>query len=277
MSDPVVANGSEFRPYVEMWSETTANVLAQIAGTSLPCKAFFEAPADFPAAGEGDLWILATASGALRGEMGMRLPAASAIRLAQLFVGETPAPATSLTPEYCEAVVELLRQVSGLVVTAIWGEVQLHLETSAGSPSWGASSAAWLVVGEEAASQAYIELHLSAALIAALRIESAAAIKNSDITRPSDPNKNAEQLKNEKVNLDLLLDVELAVSLRFGSRRLLLREILDLSPGSVVELDRQVQEPVDLLLDGRVVARGEVVVMDGNYGLRVTEIAPAST
>jgi flagellar motor switch protein FliN/FliY len=77
-----------------------------------------------------------------------------------------------------------------------------------------------------------------------------------------------------KVNLDRLLEVELAVTLRFGSRRLLLRQVLDLNPGVVVDLDRQVKDPVDMLLDGRLVARGEVVVMDGNYGLRITEVAP---
>jgi flagellar motor switch protein FliN/FliY len=70
------------------------------------------------------------------------------------------------------------------------------------------------------------------------------------------------------------MDVQLAMTMRFGSRRMLLREILDLNPGSVIELDRRVQEPVDLLLDGRLVARGEVVVIDGNYGLRVTDVSP---
>ena len=70
------------------------------------------------------------------------------------------------------------------------------------------------------------------------------------------------------------MDVDLAVTIRVGSRRLLLREILDLDPGAVIELDRQVSEPVDMLLDGRIIARGEVVVLDGNYGLRVTEVGP---
>lgn len=70
------------------------------------------------------------------------------------------------------------------------------------------------------------------------------------------------------------MDVELALTLRFGSRRLLLREVLDLNPGSVVDLDRQVQEPVDVLLDGRLVAQGEVVVLEGNYGVRITAVAP---
>lgn len=73
-------------------------------------------------------------------------------------------------------------------------------------------------------------------------------------------------------NLGLVLDVELNATLRFGQRQLTLREILDLTSGSVVELDRQVDEPVELVLDGRVIARGEAVIIDGNYGMRITEI-----
>jgi flagellar motor switch protein FliN/FliY len=76
----------------------------------------------------------------------------------------------------------------------------------------------------------------------------------------------------DAVNLNLVLDVELSMSLRFGVRQLPLREVLELASGSVVELDRQVDDPVELLLDGRVIARGEAVIVDGNYGLRVTEI-----
>ena len=76
--------------------------------------------------------------------------------------------------------------------------------------------------------------------------------------------------------LDLLLDVELEASLRFGQREMLLRDILDLHPGSVIELDRLVQEPAELIVAGRVIAHGEVVIVDGNYGLRITDIAQAN-
>ena len=79
----------------------------------------------------------------------------------------------------------------------------------------------------------------------------------------------------DEAQLSLIMDVELNVTLRFGQRQLSLREILDLSAGSVIELDKQVDEPVELLLDGRVIARGEAVIVDGNYGLRVTEIPQA--
>jgi flagellar motor switch protein FliN len=74
-------------------------------------------------------------------------------------------------------------------------------------------------------------------------------------------------------NLDLLLDIELQASLRFGGREMLLSEILDMAPGDVVPLDRSVHAPVDLVIGDRIVARGEVVLVDGNYGLRVTEVA----
>jgi flagellar motor switch protein FliN len=73
-------------------------------------------------------------------------------------------------------------------------------------------------------------------------------------------------------NLDLLLDVELDASLRFGKRDMLLREVLELRPGSVVELDEKLQEPAELMIAGRVIARGEVVIVDGSYGLRITDV-----
>lgn len=82
----------------------------------------------------------------------------------------------------------------------------------------------------------------------------------------------ADNRQIDPLNLKLVMDVELNVSLRFGQRQLPLREVLELASGSVVELDRQVDDPVELLLDGKVIARGEAVIVDGNYGLRVTEI-----
>jgi flagellar motor switch protein FliN/FliY len=73
--------------------------------------------------------------------------------------------------------------------------------------------------------------------------------------------------------LDLLLDIELEATLRFGSIEMPLREVLELGPGDVLSLDRHVQEPVELVVGDRIVARGEVVLIGGNFGLHVTEVA----
>jgi flagellar motor switch protein FliN/FliY len=71
----------------------------------------------------------------------------------------------------------------------------------------------------------------------------------------------------------LLLDIELDASLRFGVREMPLRDVLALVPGDVVELDRHVNEPADLVVGDKIVARGEIVLVDGNFGMRITEVA----
>ena len=73
--------------------------------------------------------------------------------------------------------------------------------------------------------------------------------------------------------LDLILDVELPLTVSFGRTRMPLGRVLDLTAGAVVELNRFVEDPVDILVNGRVVARGEVVEVRGSYGVRITEIA----
>ena len=77
-------------------------------------------------------------------------------------------------------------------------------------------------------------------------------------------------------NLDLLLDVAIPVSVEVGRAQMQLAEILDLVPGSIVSLDKKAEEPVDLRVNGKLVARGEVVLIDDNYGLRVTQIVDAA-
>ena len=72
--------------------------------------------------------------------------------------------------------------------------------------------------------------------------------------------------------MELLLDVELPVSISFGKTELPLKEVLKLTTGSIVELNRTVNEPVEILVNHCLVARGEVVVVDGNYGVRVLHI-----
>lgn len=96
-----------------------------------------------------------------------------------------------------------------------------------------------------------------------------------DEVQPVEMAKRAAEVppKQSYKGLDLLLDVELEASLRFGSREIPLHEVLELGPGDVVELDRHVADPVDLIVGDRIVARGEVVLVNGNFGLRVTEVA----
>ena len=72
-------------------------------------------------------------------------------------------------------------------------------------------------------------------------------------------------------NIGMIMDVPLQVTVELGRTRKLIREILELAPGSVLELDKLAGEPVDILVNGKIVAKGEVVVIDENFGVRIRE------
>jgi len=72
--------------------------------------------------------------------------------------------------------------------------------------------------------------------------------------------------------LDLLLDIELPVTLRFGRTQLTLQEVIDLDTGSVIDFGQGAAAAVEVMVNGRVVARGEAVMVQGNYGVRISQI-----
>jgi flagellar motor switch protein FliN/FliY len=79
-----------------------------------------------------------------------------------------------------------------------------------------------------------------------------------------------------EINLDALMDVPVTLSVEIGRNRLPIKELLRLNQGAVVELDREVNQPLDLLVNGTLMARGEVVVVDGQFGLRLVDIVSPS-
>lgn len=72
--------------------------------------------------------------------------------------------------------------------------------------------------------------------------------------------------------LDLIMDVQLDVTVELGRSKMKIRDILALGPGSVVELDKMAGEPADLRVNGKLLAHGEVVIIDESFGVRITEI-----
>jgi flagellar motor switch protein FliM len=251
--------------------ETVMHIIGrelQSAWQALSLESALAPPPEVPAPEEHDLQVTVAAAGSLRGEMSLRIPRFAVLGLGQLFLQEPHEEAAELTPDHRDALEELLRQVAGQVATALtsrWGDVQLRVEPGQ-SPTWSAAARGWLVSAPAAPFRLLVEWQLSSALVTALR----------PIAEKAPASEPAQGVAPPATKLDLLMDAELEVTLRFGKRSMLLREIMELDAGSVVELDRQVQEPVDLLLAGRLIARGEVVVVNGNYGLRVLEVVSPS-
>lgn len=89
-------------------------------------------------------------------------------------------------------------------------------------------------------------------------------------TEPMDP-------ATERARMRLLHDVELVLTAEIGHTRLPMHQVLDLVPGTILELDRAAGSPADVMVNGRLVARGEVVVVDEDYGIRITEIVSSES
>jgi flagellar motor switch protein FliN/FliY len=90
---------------------------------------------------------------------------------------------------------------------------------------------------------------------------------------PATPSPSAARRDEQPRGIELLHGVDMEVTVEIGRTRMTVRELLDLAPGAVLELDRAAGSPADLLVNGRLIARGEVVVIDEDFGLRITEIA----
>jgi flagellar motor switch protein FliN len=87
---------------------------------------------------------------------------------------------------------------------------------------------------------------------------------------------NAAAAPGGEMNLNLILDVSVTLALEVGRARMSVRDLLQLAPGAIVELDRLASEPLDVLVNGVRVARGEVVVVNEKFGIRLTEVVSTS-
>ncbi len=83
-------------------------------------------------------------------------------------------------------------------------------------------------------------------------------------------------LQNEDMNMDVILDIPVTLSVEIGRSRINIRNLLQLNQGSVVELDRLAGEPMDVLVNGTLIAHGEVVVVNEKFGVRLTDVISAS-
>ncbi|MCU7842926.1 MAG: flagellar motor switch protein FliN [Candidatus Thiodiazotropha sp. (ex Monitilora ramsayi)] len=97
--------------------------------------------------------------------------------------------------------------------------------------------------------------------------ESAAAATFDELT---------DESGNDAVNMDAILDVPVTISMEIGRTKINIRNLLQLNQGSVVELDRLAGEPMDVLVNGTLIAQGEVVVVNEKFGLRLTDIISPS-
>ena len=267
-------NSPKMEEYLQAWGASIGRVLQEVAGAphtwqKLPPEATRALLASLK---ENSVALQFEATQHLSGNQGFLLSKKDAVRLAQLLLAEPEDGSSVVSDDHRDAIAELFRQFAGAAASALkglaGGEVSFKwvgLDPFPGQPALQAA-VQWDSPG---LSPLALIAELDSTLVTSLSPPAPAA-RPLELPAPTPPPAPLVPARDPK--LELLMDVELDVTLRFGERQMVLRDILDLSAGSVVELNQYVQDPVELLVGKKVIARGEVVVVDGNYGLRVMEI-----
>lgn len=236
---------------MECLGRTWADALSRLRSAPHEAALSDTAPADI---GPQPLWLTLTLEGVLNGEAALVIASADVALL--LPAAGSSAEADSTSPDQdaiARAVNDLLRQPLVIALQDFQtrnGPLVAHIKVSE-APTWTPQKTLTLVASAKDMPPVAVSLFCSEGL-----------------TASATPTPSLES----QGGLDRVLDARLEISLRFGQQHLPLGELAALGPGSVVELDRKVQEPVELVLGGKILARGNVVIVDGNYGLRVTEL-----
>lgn len=266
--------------FCDVWKSAFAGVLESLGAASL--KATWSAPlAEAVAPVPPESTTLASwfaARGSLAGSAIWLCEKSIAVQFAQLLQSEPCDPAAEFSEMNRDAFAEFLRQVAGQVSTNWKAETDHELELildSGEQPIVSPALATTLKITSDKFAELTLQLFLNDALCSALAVTAQQKAEPVVHAERADPLASGFA-DGSFPNLGLLFDVELEATIRFGQREMLLREVFGLMPGAVVELNQLVNEPAELLVAGRLIARGEVVVVDGNFGLRVTEVAVAA-
>jgi len=206
----------------------------------------------------------------------------SGLILGHALAGDGDGEALELQPSHVEAIQETLNQVLGSASSALmpvvqrsigFGPATLHLIEDTGEVPSDLSAQherVWLVRAEATGPDGFrVEFTLTVGSDLAREIVMLGAGTDAAVAQAARPDPSPG-------GIGLILDVTLPVSVELGRARMQIQDVLKLAPGSIVELDKSAGDPVEILINGCPIAKGEVVVIDENFGVRLTSIVTAT-
>lgn len=176
--------------------------------------------------------------------------------------------------EIADSYLEIVRQSLGTFATTIGSKIGRDVVCVTGGeepPPLELTAGCGITIGQPAENWPPMEFLLNKEMLQATsgRNDAPTAVASYPAVAPEEEHPLTSRAAS---TLNLLMDVELPISVSFGRTRVRIQEILRLITGSIIELDRSIAEPVEVIVNNCVVARGEVVVIDGNYGVRINEV-----
>lgn len=224
-------------------------------------------------AGTAAWMVKYTVHGPLEGSAQLLIPVDDAAKLTSTVLGFEEAPPDDAVIDNLQ---EIAKQIAGsLNISPDLAGIKLSVDDPATRQSVVAAGAIWVGISVG-------DLEMKAAVLSALVAVQAEASKTASKPAPAPAPALTSPVRADgpppttvPPNLDLILDMDLPLWVRFGWTNMTLQSLAKLGPGTTVDLERAPDDPVEVLVNNIVIARGEVVVVSGNYGVRVTEVVSA--
>jgi flagellar motor switch protein FliN/FliY len=228
-------------------------------------------------------------SGDADAKMMIALPANLSTALSDMMLGEEPSDREDVNDDDLDATKETLSNILGAVSNTLSAQKEMpilsfkieDIEFIDGDKEVSLENFAKMFVYKVTLEQTHSQLMFifDANLVSAIFEEKKEETQETtpsgsgNTSVPSDICKEDVQLSEEELkNIALILDVKLPVRVRIGKKKMLLKDVLNMDIGSVIELNQLANDPLDILVDNHVIAQGEVVIVDGNFGVQITTI-----
>jgi flagellar motor switch protein FliN/FliY len=225
-------------------------------------------------------------SGDLDAELMVAFPPNMAASLSDMMMGEEASDREDINDDDLDAAKEIVSNIFGAISTSLSGQKELPVL------SFSIESIEF-IADDEVSLEAFRKMYVYKFSLAGLNSMMMFIIdeKLVEALFPSETNSANQESNNEQSssanncdgdtiklseeemkNISLIMDVKLPVRVRIGKKRMLLKDVLNMDIGSVIELNQLANDPLEILVDNHVIAQGEVVIVDGNFGIQITTI-----
>jgi flagellar motor switch protein FliN/FliY len=224
-------------------------------------------------------------SGAVAANAMVAFPPSLATSLADMMMGEEASDREDVSDDDLDAVKEIVSNIFGAISNSLSGQKELPVL------SFSVDGIEFISTENEISLEAFAKMNvykfkldtINSLLMFIIDENLNAALSNSSKkdTKTSGEsssyadnnfNSNIKLSSDEMSNISLIMDVKLPVRVRIGKKRMLLKDVLNMDIGSVIELNQLANDPLEILVDNNVIAEGEVVIVDGNFGVQITSI-----
>jgi flagellar motor switch protein FliN len=223
-------------------------------------------------------------SGDVEANAMVALPPNLSASLSDMMMGEEPSDREDVSEDDIDATKEIVSNIFGAIGNSLSAQKELPVL------SFSVENIEFISADDEVSLESFSKMYVYKFTLEAVssllmfiideKLESALFGPANVAEEPSVENTTSSEAKSESINLNsdemsnigLIMDVKLPVRVRIGKKRMLLKDVLNMDIGSVIELNQLANDPLEILVDNHVVAQGEVVIVDGNFGVQITTI-----